>query len=636
VYFCDRNRRYRFGCGAGGLAVLRGLVAVNLRLLARNEQLFQGLPQHDVEAMKKQGYALYEEKPTLQQSRGGGGSGSRTTAAAAIIPSINGLGGGGATGAAMPTAGAMGWALGTWSDAEYALPGFQWMYLRLKSFQRFAETWTLLERCAAAGLFHPNGGPLVIAVSAPPAAAVNTAGAGAGAGAGALPPTPTPPLPTQSSPHVSSKSTAETKETTTKTKKPLRVVSLGGGPGYELLAFDWFSGLEASVPTHETIPSAQLDSSVDDNRSGGGDEDGDAWRLLRRRRDAWLVERFSRVAEEIANNGRNGGCTTATTTKKAVTSSSSSSLMLDDHDAPQDLELVSLDLQQSWDRYVEELGYGFRQWDVHSSDSADAIVGEGSSSGSSSSSDGGVSGVGCGVSPSKGAQGKEGEVRRRQRGRRGGAEDDDEGVSAEEEQEEDEEEKKGVGGEKDSATDGGEEGRAFKEKDHETIPSAEAFRTKLTSAVAAATIGKEEEGDKEEEEEVGGESGGGGDDDDDANVVCFLSNILCYCTDDFTADLFAKLLGPGGGVRCILANERGAEQRMVGLLERRGIVVKRLLDQRASGRDDRQLAFFGAHAGASAAAAAQHAQLPNLPLSADAFRELTFPNQPYEEKKYRA
>ena len=27
------------------------------------------------------------------------------------------------------------------------------MYLRLKSFQRFTETWALLERCAAGGLF---------------------------------------------------------------------------------------------------------------------------------------------------------------------------------------------------------------------------------------------------------------------------------------------------------------------------------------------------------------------------------------------------------------------------------------------------------------------------------------------------
>jgi hypothetical protein len=38
-------------------------------------------------------------------------------------------------------------------------------------------------------------------------------------------------------------------------------------------------------------------------------------------------------------------------------------------------------------------------------------------------------------------------------------------------------------------------------------------------------------------------------------------------------------LAPGGGVRCVLVNERGAEQRMAPLLERRGVVVIKLLDQ---------------------------------------------------------
>lgn len=32
-----------------------------------------------------------------------------------------------------------------------------------------------------------------------------------------------------------------------------------------------------------------------------------------------------------------------------------------------------------------------------------------------------------------------------------------------------------------------------------------------------------------------------------ARAVCMLSNILCYCTDDETADLFLELLSPGGG-----------------------------------------------------------------------------------------
>eukprot|EP01043_Picozoa_sp_COSAG02_P083987 COSAG02_NODE_21896_length_771_cov_0.761905_3_plen_104_part_01 len=95
---------------------------------------------------RSEGYALYEEKPNLRRR-------DRKQ-------------------------------IGTWSDEEYGLAGFQWMYdkrvtlclvslrprsetthcactaissvctvkcryLRLKSFQRFTETWALLERCAA-------------------------------------------------------------------------------------------------------------------------------------------------------------------------------------------------------------------------------------------------------------------------------------------------------------------------------------------------------------------------------------------------------------------------------------------------------------------------------------------------------
>ncbi|KAL3922714.1 MAG: hypothetical protein SGPRY_004460, partial [Prymnesium sp.] len=55
------------------------------------------------------GEALYRDKPTMKQHHG---------------------------------------AKGTWSDAEYAHPGLQFIYLRLKSFQRFTESWALLERCS--------------------------------------------------------------------------------------------------------------------------------------------------------------------------------------------------------------------------------------------------------------------------------------------------------------------------------------------------------------------------------------------------------------------------------------------------------------------------------------------------------
>ena len=41
----------------------------------------------------------------------------------------------------------------TWSTEEYSHPGLQRMYLTLKSIQRFTETWALLERSAAIGVF---------------------------------------------------------------------------------------------------------------------------------------------------------------------------------------------------------------------------------------------------------------------------------------------------------------------------------------------------------------------------------------------------------------------------------------------------------------------------------------------------
>ena len=228
------------------------------------------------------------------------------------------------------------------------------MYLRLKSYQRFTETWAALERCAHAGLFDAGG--------------------------------------------VLGDAT--------------RVVSLGGGPGYELLAYDYFRRYWRSP-------------------------DRAAWRL-----------------DDAAAT-----------------------------DPPRQRDAyASLDLQPSWKAYVDLLGYGFDKWDVHESGEA---------------------------------------------------------------------------------------------------------------PVAA------------------GQKGG---------VVCMLSNIMCYCTDDATADLFLRLLRTT--VAAIVANERGAEQGIVPLLERRGAVVVKLLDQRAAGRDDRQ--FIVLPPGSAPT-------LPNIPLPDGATR--VFPNVPYEEKK---
>ena len=103
-------------------------------------------------------------------------------------------------------------------------------------------------------------------------------------------------------------------------------------------------------------------------------------------------------------------------------------------------------------------------------------------------------------------------------------------------------------------------------------------------------------------------------------MVCLLSNIMCYCTDEATADLFYALLTTH---KCaaIVANERGAEQGILPKLERRGAVVVKLLDNTVVGRDDRQ--FIVLPPG--------HAPLTGVPLAEDADR--VFPNVPYEEKK---
>ena len=101
-----------------------------------------------------------------------------------------------------------------------------------------------------------------------------------------------------------------------------------------------------------------------------------------------------------------------------------------------------------------------------------------------------------------------------------------------------------------------------------------------------------------------------------------LPRCRCYCTDDETADFFAELLGPRGGVAAIIANERGAEQGICPKLEKRGVVVLKLLDQTAAGKDDRQLVFLP----------------PGSPTAFDGVPRpdgapKVFPNQPYEERK---
>ena len=99
--------------------------------------------------------------------------------------------------------------------------------------------------------------------------------------------------------------------------------------------------------------------------------------------------------------------------------------------------------------------------------------------------------------------------------------------------------------------------------------------------------------------------------------LCLVSNVLVYCTDEASADVFAHLLS--SGVKAVLLNERGGEQKMVNMVEKRGVVVAKLLDQTsAAGRDDRQLLFLPEGSPAP----------PPAPRV-----EHVFTNVPYEENK---
>ena len=162
IYYCDRLRKFQFRCGEFGLKLLKNLIQITKRLIKKNDELFVGKTQDEISLIRKKGYDLYAEKPMLKKKL-----------EKDEIP-------------------------GTWTNEEYGYSGLQWMYIRYKSYQRFTETWSLLERCI-------NGKLLNF---------LNT---------------------------------------------NMRIVSLGGGPGFELMAFDLFmrnihnNGINTKLPNMEYV-----------------------------------------------------------------------------------------------------------------------------------------------------------------------------------------------------------------------------------------------------------------------------------------------------------------------------------------------------------------------------------------------
>lgn len=416
-YFQDRGRKYPFSAGANALPLLRGLLATNERVFAINKAIVDATG--DAAATIRDGEQLYADKPTMKQHHG---------------------------------------ALGTWSDEEYAHPGLQSVYLRLKSFQRFTESWALYERAARRGVLERYLTPTSTADGA------GSAGEG-GEGGGGLP--------------------------------RLRVASLGGGPGYELLAFEWFIEFWAAVGSATHAEKSRWLQS----RMGLGIDTGPPEKASDTTGDAAAT---AVAAVDISAGDGAAQPAPAPAPKMPVKSSSWADEDDDDDDLPPPptytpiaraspftatvppMDLVSLDLQPTWAPYVSALRtghsraqYTFHQWDIK----------------------------------------------------------------------------------------------------------------KAVDAVTASGLERID--------------------------LCVISNVLVYCTDENTADVLTALL-TDGKVHAILINERGGEQKMVDMLEKRGVSVTRLMDNQTGGRDDRQLLLLPPGADSPAAHPAE---------------EVVFPNVPYEENK---
>ena len=214
TYFQDRMRQYPFATGTAGLSLLRRLLVVNRRVFALSDA--RVLATDDPDRTEREGEHLYVNKPSLRSAPKGAG-------------------------------------LGTWSDEEYAHPGLQALYLRLKSFQRFTESWALYERAAARGIFDPwvrpadgttADGTTADGATADGTTADGTTADGTTADGATADGTTADKLAADGgtdAESVGARSASGERRGDRPAERPkLCVASLGGGPGYELLALSWY------------------------------------------------------------------------------------------------------------------------------------------------------------------------------------------------------------------------------------------------------------------------------------------------------------------------------------------------------------------------------------------------------------
>ena len=173
VYFQDINQSWPFYTSRlHGLPLLANLVRECSICLIRNKELM--LQNNNSIELEKEGKEIYRNKPTFKRTRNSTDFGD-----AQFV---------------------------TWSQEEYANLGLQRQYLKLKSYQRFTEAWSLLERADARGLFDPFF-----------SSSMKNGGGGSGSGGGG-------------DDEKNGGGGGEDKPIV------LRIASVGGGPGFELYA----------------------------------------------------------------------------------------------------------------------------------------------------------------------------------------------------------------------------------------------------------------------------------------------------------------------------------------------------------------------------------------------------------------
>ncbi len=117
IYYQDLKKKWKFYSNEEGFLLLKKCYKKIKSMLVENIDLIKK-SNKDINKILKDGYNIYKNKTSLKKKTKSYGTGEYVT----------------------------------WTDEEYSHLGFQRYYLIVKGFQRFCETWSLLERSCNYGV----------------------------------------------------------------------------------------------------------------------------------------------------------------------------------------------------------------------------------------------------------------------------------------------------------------------------------------------------------------------------------------------------------------------------------------------------------------------------------------------------